>query len=137
MKFSLKKNDNPPEFKIVVKIITSYWHNNLGVNSTKSIRFLKRKGIGYSLIQEECSNIGAEEVIEKLTNLKDVTDGIYEVVTIDLKYDWETGDVDDWNYKLIPYNDNLPFDKCASHNVIKYNGYCDLCAEDNFKDNQV
>lgn len=47
--------------------------------------------------------VGEELVIKSINNLDEVEDGIYSIITTDVKTDWETGYVDDYKYKLVPY----------------------------------
>ena len=49
--------------------------------------------------------IDTNETLGMIVNFLDVVDGIYELVTINISRDWETGYVDDYDYKLIPYED--------------------------------
>ena len=42
-------------------------------------------------------------VDESIINLYECDDGIYEVIMCNLSHDWETGYLDDWDLKLIPY----------------------------------
>lgn len=92
----------PKESQTVVKIETSYWHDKNGAYAKKSLKVLKRKSFGYNLLLEECGMSGAE-IISRILNFNESTDGIYELIVCNISTDWETGYVDDWDLKLVPF----------------------------------
>lgn len=85
----------------VVRLTTTAWKDSRGVHLKKSLNFLKRKCKGFNILDEDCSMVGAEEVIPRITNIDTVDDGIYRVVTCNESRDWESGCVDGYDYKLI------------------------------------
>ena len=85
----------------VVRLTTNAWRDSRGVHLKKSLNFLKRQCKGFNLLDEDCSMIGAEEVIPRIVNIGSVTDGIYRVVTCNESRDWESGYIDDYEYKLV------------------------------------
>lgn len=89
--------------KIVCKISTSHWCDNNGIYTKRYIRFLKRKSTGFNYILEDANLAGADSVIRTIVNLNSCADGLYLVTLTDYHTDWETGIVDDWSYRLIPY----------------------------------
>ncbi len=92
--------------KVVVRLSTSAYSDARGLHFKKSLTFLRRKCKGYNFLEEDCSNIGMEDVICKVTNLLEVKDGIYEVVTHNEYRDFETGYVEDYDYYLIEYSED-------------------------------
>ena len=87
----------------VVRLTTTVWHTDDGVHIKKSLRFLKRKCVGYNILYEDCRMVGADEVVKRITNLDECEDGIYCVVTCNESHDWETPHiVEDYDYELIP-----------------------------------
>lgn len=84
-----------------VRLTTSAWKDDRGVHLKKSLLFLKRQCVGFNILAEDCSMIGAEEVVPKITNIDSVPDGVYRVVVCNESCDWETGHVDDYDYKLV------------------------------------
>lgn len=90
----------------VVRLTTSVWHDGKGIYVKKSLVFLKRvhrrEGIS-DYITEDCSCGGADQVVERITNLNTVEDGVYRVNAINETSDWETGNVEDWDYELVPF----------------------------------
>ena len=85
----------------VVRLTTSAWSDSRGVHLKKSLKFLKRKCKGYNILDEDCGMTGAEEVIPRIINIDSVSDGVYRVVTCNESRDWESGCVDDYDYKLV------------------------------------
>ena len=90
----------------VVRLTTSSWSSKRGVFLQKSLSYLRRKCDGYNILEEDTTYVGAEEVAHKVVNLYDVEDGIYEVVTCNESRCWETNTIDDYDYKLIPYEED-------------------------------
>ena len=84
----------------IVKITTDFWSDNKGLYLKKSIRFLRRKCKGFNILEEDCSQIGADWVINNIVNLDKVKDGIYMVNTINEYRDWETGYIEGYDYSL-------------------------------------
>lgn len=39
-----------------------------------------------------------------IIKVNDVPDGLYKLVACNLSRDWESGMIDDWDLKLVPYN---------------------------------
>lgn len=89
----------------VVKVITNVYSNHQGVHIKKSLIFLRRKCKGFNVLEEECSGIGADEVVPRIINLDECNDGIYEIITCNESHDWETGYIDDYDFKLIPFKE--------------------------------
>lgn len=88
--------------KMIVRLSRSYWHDHNGAYLKISIKLLKRlSGSDYFL--EDCANAGADCLFPIITNLNQCKDGIYELDTCDEHRDWESGYIDDYKYKLIPY----------------------------------
>lgn len=86
--------------RVVVRLRTTTWADNRGIHQKRSILFLKKQSLGHNMLQEDISCVGAEDVLPKIVNLNECEDGIYEVYTCNESRDWETGYVDDWDYKL-------------------------------------
>ena len=88
----------------IVRVKTSWWYDEKGLYQRKDIKFMKRMSHGtYNLLKEDCSNIGVDEVFAAITNLNECDDGLYTVNTTNLQRDWESGEVDGYDYVLIPY----------------------------------
>ena len=91
--------------KTILRVRTSYWHDDNGLYIRKTLSFLKRKSEGLNFILEDSSQVGADETIPKINNLNEVEDGLYEIVVDNDMKDWETGYIEDWEYRLIPYKE--------------------------------
>ena len=94
--------DTDKKCQTVVRVVTTSWMDGKGLHTKRSLNILKRKSFGYNILEDECSNIGADDAALKILNLHEVKDGIYEVIACNVYRDIETGCVDDWDLKLIP-----------------------------------
>lgn len=90
----------------IVKLTTRHWLDTRGVHLKKSLVFLKRKCNGYNILVEDCESFGAEEVIPKIININEAPDGVYLVAPCNESKDWESGHIDDYDYKLVPITTN-------------------------------
>lgn len=93
--------------QIVVRLRRSYWHDNDGAYQRTSLRYLKRHTKGFNVFDDDCSMVGAEDVIPKIVNLAKCKDGIYQLVICNAHRDWETGHVEDCDYQLLPFSPNV------------------------------
>lgn len=88
----------------VVRLATSCWHDERGLHMRRRLLSLKRKSVGVvRMLQEDSDMIGADEVLRSVVNLNECKDGEYIVVTCNVSTDWESGHVDSYDYKLLPY----------------------------------
>lgn len=91
----------------VVRVRTHCFEDSKGgIHFQKSLIPLKRKSEGHQVLSEDVSMIGVDEVVERIENLLEVKDGIYKVVIVNEFKDWETGHIEDYDYKLVPYEPN-------------------------------
>ena len=88
--------------KEVVRVRTSVWGDRRGVYVNKSITFLRRQSVGTGLLDEEISAVGAEQAVARILNLDTCADGVYQVTLCNQKRDWETGYIDDYDFRLEP-----------------------------------
>jgi hypothetical protein len=88
--------------RCTVLVKTTTWGDKRGIHTKKSLTFLRRQCEGFNVLEEDASAIGAEEVLSRILNLGEVEDGIYEVVLCNKRYEYETGCVDDYDYRLVP-----------------------------------
>ena len=99
--------------KLVVRVITSAWQDGKAIHLKKTIRFVKRQSTGINFLQEDATNIGDLEVVSRITNLNHAPDGVYSVDTCNHKYDWESGNLDDYDYRLVPIKESVAPDGSA------------------------
>ncbi len=88
--------------KIIVRVRNSYYATERGLACRREISYLKKQCEGFNYLADDVAMIGADEVMSRITNFDTVEDGIYEVVMTNMQTDWETGCLDNWDYKLIP-----------------------------------
>lgn len=88
----------------VVRIIEERYQRGGSYFIGKSLRVLK-KLTTYDMLNDICSNIGIWDGIDTIINLDECGPGLYNMVVCNVSTDWETGCVDDWDYKLIPYEE--------------------------------
>ena len=101
--------------KCVVRVQTEAYKKGDTYFYGKSIRVLKRKTT-YDFVKDEVDNIGIIDGLENIINLSGVHNGVYEVVVAHESYDFESGYLDDWSFKLVPYEVNSL--TTSQHNVI-------------------
>ena len=92
--------------RCTVRVKTTAWADERGLHTKKSLTFLRRRCEGFNVLAEDASAIGAEEVLLRILNLGEVEDGIYEVAVCNKSHDYETGYVDDYDYRLVTANAN-------------------------------
>ncbi len=93
----------PPSVTIVRLMTTWYKDVRGGLVVRKTLAPLKRRCTGYQVIYEDAEMIGIQEVLEQVTNLFQVEDGIYEVRTCNVTHHWESPHIiDDYQYELCP-----------------------------------
>ena len=98
----VKTADTQPQDKCVIRLKTTYWSDAKALHVKKSLTYLKRQCKNYNILKEDVSMEGADTVIERITNLTEVKDGVYEVITCNISRDWEGGYIDDYDFKLVP-----------------------------------
>ena len=91
-----------PTPRVVVRIRTTAWSDRRGLYTKKALSFVRRQCEGHNYVEEDLSCIGAEETLQRITNLDACQDGLYEVAICNESRDWETGYVDDYGYELRP-----------------------------------
>ena len=104
---SLKINADVNVSRCTVRVKTTVWEDERGLYMKKSLTFLKRQCEGFNILAEDVSAIGAEEVFQRILNLGEIEDGIYNVVTCNEKRDFESGYIEDYDYRLVTANGPL------------------------------
>lgn len=85
----------------IVKVVTSAWSNVDGIHFKKSILFLRRRCTGYNILEEDASMVDPLDIVNNIVNFNEVKDGVYKVIIHEPYYDSESGELEDYNYKLI------------------------------------
>ena len=99
--------DSGPEYRymVVVRLTTSAYSTERGIFLKRGLTYLKRKTTGPNHIEDEVSDIGADELFQRIINLNDCIDGVYYFEMCNKKIDWEGGYLDDWEYRLVPFKE--------------------------------
>lgn len=97
-------SDGTPERRTVVRVSRNAWIDRRGdLHVEVKLSVLKRKSVGYNPIEEESIMETVLAFADRIVNLNDVPDGLYTVELMNTYRDYETGLVDDWSWKLVPY----------------------------------
>lgn len=92
--------------KTICRIKTDWFNRGDSLVKQKSIRVLKRKSSGFDLLNESANMVGVEDALEDIVNFDECDDGIYQLITNNWSTDWETGLIEDVDFKLIPVDDD-------------------------------
>lgn len=94
------------EPKLFVRVIKTAYisKNGCEYNYQTKLRVLRKLSNFDHPFFEDCQNTSIKDVLDRIINLDDVDGGIYQVITCNYSRDWETGYIDDWDYKLVSYN---------------------------------
>lgn len=88
--------------KDVVRVRTSCWWDGRSLVAKKEVIPMKRLSSS-SALEDAINAVGAKEVIGLIKNLDMVADGLYELVMVDIRRDWESGHIEGCRYQLVPY----------------------------------
>ena len=100
----LQKTKTQPEPLCVVRLRDTYWQDARGeLHYRRSLRTMRRLSTGHYWLEEDAPQIGAQEVIQRIVNLQECSPGLYILGSCNMHLDWETGLVDSYDYKLVPY----------------------------------
>lgn len=96
-------NSDQVKHRTVVRLRRSTWQDCNGAYQRTDIRFLRRKSSGdANVFQEDCDMAGAAHAVARIVNLSKCDDGEYVLAMCNISRDHESGYIDDWDYKLIP-----------------------------------
>ena len=101
----LETDKKKEQIKLFVRLTTSCYHDSAGLTIKKHLRYLKRKSAGFNFLDEDCGMVGANQVFDRITNLDECEDGVYQVITCNEFKDWETGHIEDYDYMLVEYKE--------------------------------
>lgn len=104
----VKDKNSKEKERTIVRLKTDYFNQGNSVCIKKSLTVLKRKSNGLvnllDFLQEEPTHM------ECITNLHEVEDGVYELITHNERFMNESEYPEDWDYMLIPYEEDSPND---------------------------
>lgn len=86
----------------VVRVTTAYWFDGRGLHTKKTVRCMRRSS-DIDTLSEDAEGFEARSMLERIEDLYDLPDGLYRLVRTNVYTDRETGYVEDWDYRLIPY----------------------------------
>lgn len=89
--------------RCVVRLRTSQWRDERGLHMRQDLTYLKRECGGDNILDRDSRDIGLGEVLDNIVNLPGLADGLYSVGVCNASTDWETGYVEDYQYRLTPY----------------------------------
>ena len=92
-----------PVSREVVRLKTSCWKDKRGLHIRRSLTGLRRLSRGHQMLDEECDMMGPDEVAGIIVNLDECKEGIYVVETCNESKAWETGYVDSYDLKPVPF----------------------------------
>lgn len=96
--------EKEPVSLVVVRLRTTCFKTARGAAWRKDIDYQKKLCRGFNFFEEDIAMIGFSEVLDRVQNLHTHEDGLYEIQMCNVSKDWETGHVDSWDYKLVPFN---------------------------------
>lgn len=91
--------------RVVARLSTTSWRDSRGLHFKRSLTPLHRKCRGYNFLEEDASDLGAKDVLDRIQNLNSVQDGVYELLITDIQIDREFGSVLDYGYYLSPFTE--------------------------------
>lgn len=99
----LLKEDSPCEDNRLVFRLRTTAYESSGYTLSKCLIPMRRLSKGHDFFAEDVSHVGVKECMDWIVNLDECEDGLYRLIMINEKRDWESGCVEEWDYKLVPY----------------------------------
>lgn len=96
---------------LIFRLSRSAWPSKGGIQIKTSLTLLKKKSAGFNLFEEDISQTTAMDVADRITNLSQCEDGVYQLVMCNQRRDYETGNIEEWDYKLLPADQPAPVAK--------------------------
>lgn len=91
----------------VVRLRTDVWEDRRGLHQKKSLLFMRKQCKGFNILEEDIGAVGAAEILPRIININECKDGIYKVVTCNESHDFESGYIDDYDYRLINVSEEM------------------------------
>lgn len=64
---------------------------------------MRKHCYGLNLLEEELGSVGPIDTLERIANIGTCDDGLYEVKAYNESYDYETGYIDNYDLRLVPF----------------------------------
>jgi len=90
--------------RTIVRVKTSYWADEAGLQLRRTVRFQRRKCEGVNVLENDIYDIGACEAAMLISNLMTVDDGLYDV-QMEITGRDDSGLPDTWFYTLVPFQE--------------------------------
>lgn len=87
----------------VVRVGTMAFKRGETYHYGRTIRVLKSLTT-YDLLEGEEQAVGTWDALNSIVNIDKVEDGLYSVILCNIGRDWESGHIDECDFKLVPYN---------------------------------
>lgn len=101
-----ERNESEHDNVVVVRLRTTCWQDQGAIHQKRSLTVLKRKSRGHNFLIEDAICAGANETFRSIVNFATCRDGVYRVHVCNVSRDYETGYVDGYDLKLVPYGEN-------------------------------
>lgn len=100
---AILERNQQSSWQLVVRLEHNYFCNGKRVEWQVKLHPLKSKSLPQSYnyfidIMSECEGV-------PVVNLYECSPGYYNVITVNEHRDWESGIIEDWEYKLTPYKE--------------------------------
>jgi len=92
-----------PDYCCVVRIRTTMWSDRRGVYIKKELTYLRKQSEGFNILKEDLDALSSKDVVMRILNLDECEDGVYKVVFCNESRDYETGFIDDYDYRLVKF----------------------------------
>lgn len=97
-------DESPKEMNsTVVRRKTTTWSDKSGHHVKITLYVMKSLSEGFLVIEDDVKQIGYAEVWPRVVNLLEVQDGLYQLIIVNESRDFESGYIEDYKFKLIPY----------------------------------
>jgi len=94
---------NPDPWRNIIRIRTTAWSDKRGIYLQKSLTYLHKYSSGVNALKMETEFVTPLDALQLITNLDACGYGLYELELCNAHYDWETGYMDSYAIKLVPF----------------------------------
>jgi hypothetical protein len=80
-------------------------HKSGGLTIKRKLKSATKYWLGYSMLEDELDNTSPEEVVGRIINFMTCADGLYTMVPCHKEFDRETGYLEDYDLRLVPFTE--------------------------------
>lgn len=84
----------------IVSVRTSVYKTKRGLSVRRDVSVMRKFSGPRSLLFDDMSAGDASDTAERILNLHEVGDGLFRLVPVNVKLDWESGCIDNYDFKL-------------------------------------